>query len=378
MILEKVLDQIEVVLGRHVQLLVHLPDAHETVLVTNGNTTTIKGPLEAAERARIIEVTVAGGRTVVARVLRAVDLLARDRRLHILVDVPQVNIAVTVDGGEDGRVHRRPLDVVDVFLAGLERVDGRVLELVLRVPQLHGPVHTGTEHELAHVGEDAGIGLGVTHGPARMHSDGRDGCLMTLERTPLDLLAFARSCRVHGALINIVIFGANKELVSLVLRELERVNANIELLVLTRRLVSLLIVVEHVEVDLRVVELATVPLAHLAVIRDTDDVVRVLCSDHAQRIDRVLVTLTRENTVLDRRGLRANIPLYDVTGLRATNDDIRLERVKQSLGDLILARQRDLGTRLQVERENVDEAIRLIVAILTAFAITAQEQLVML
>lgn len=136
--------------------------------------------------------------------------------------------------------------------------------------------------------------------------------------------------------------------------------------------------VEHVEVDLGVVELATIPLAHLAVVRDTDDVVRVLRSDHAQRVNGVLMTFARQDTVLHRSSFCADIPLHDVAGLRAANDDIRLERIEQGLRHFILARQRDFGARLQVQRENVDETVGLVVPVLAAFAVTTQQKLVVL
>ena len=85
---------------------------------------------------------------------------------------------------------------------------------------------------------------------------------------------------MHVTLINVEVFRANKKLVCFILRELERVNSNIDLLILMSSLTSLLVLLEHAEMNFRVIQLTAVPLANLAIIRDTDDIISILGSYH--------------------------------------------------------------------------------------------------
>lgn len=77
------------------------------------------------------------------------NLFADSGQFGISVDVPDVDIAFSVTGGEDTWVSWTPLGIVDIFLCTLKG-HNRFLT-ILRSPELHSPVHGTREEELRHV-----------------------------------------------------------------------------------------------------------------------------------------------------------------------------------------------------------------------------------
>jgi len=74
-----------------------------------------------------------------------------NRALEVSVDIPDIDITITVHLSKDRRMDWRPLHVIDVLLATFKGVDRHLHELVLRIPQLHSPVHGSTQHQLRHI-----------------------------------------------------------------------------------------------------------------------------------------------------------------------------------------------------------------------------------
>ena len=127
------------------------------------------------------------------------------------------------------------------------------------------------------------------------------------------------------------------------------------------------------------------PHAHFAVITYTNDVVTVLRTDDRQRIDRMIVTILSETTLLyrllsippfdhstDRFLLGSNVPLKQVPCLGGSNDHVGIVRVEHGPRDFVLAFQLEFGLSLQGQTEQVDSAVFLVHAPLVALAVTRE------
>ena len=97
---------------------------------------------------------------------RALDRHRRGGNLRVRVEVPEVEAAGAVDGGEEGGVLRRPGHVVHVVAVVLEGVERPVL---LEAPQLDRPVHGGGQEEVAEVdGAGGRVRVQPGHGTLRL------------------------------------------------------------------------------------------------------------------------------------------------------------------------------------------------------------------
>ena len=135
-VFDEVLNQIEIILLRHVQLLVRLPDAYKTVRVSNSNSATISGPFKATEGLRIVEVFVSSSTSG-----RFEGLLVSNWTFSVLIDVPNVDVAISIDLREDTWMNWWPLHIVHVLLTAFECEDWRALFFILSIPKLYSPVH---------------------------------------------------------------------------------------------------------------------------------------------------------------------------------------------------------------------------------------------
>jgi hypothetical protein len=97
----------------------------------------------------------------------------------------------------------RPLDIIYVLLGALEGEDWSVLDLILGVPKLDGPIHTSRQHQLRHILQEFGVSFVITHGFTRMHGNFGDRSLVTREFPPNRLLFVLMES--HLALINVVV-----------------------------------------------------------------------------------------------------------------------------------------------------------------------------
>ena len=61
--------------------------------------------------------------------------------------------------------------------------------------------------------------------------------------------------------------------------------------------------------------------------------------------------------------------------MSGADDNVRLEWIEHGLGHLVLAGEGELGPVLQAEREDVDQAVRLIIPELTALAVADKQEL---
>lgn len=135
-IFDEILNQIEIILLRHVQLLVRLPDAYKTVGVSNSNSTTISGPFKATEGLRIVEVFVSSSTSC-----RFEGLLVSNWTFSIPIDIPNVDIAISIDLRKDTWMNWWPLHIVHVLLTAFKCEDWRALFFILSIPKFYSPVH---------------------------------------------------------------------------------------------------------------------------------------------------------------------------------------------------------------------------------------------
>ena len=81
-----------------------------------------------------------------------------------------------------------------------------------------------------------------------------------------------------------------------------------------------------------------------------------------------------EDGVLNWRVLGSRVPLDDIAGAGRPDDDVGLEGVKHGLSDLVLAGEGLLGLVLAGEAEDVDQAVRLVEAVLRALGVGDKQQ----
>jgi len=132
-------------------------------------------------------------------------------------------------------------------------------------------------------------------------------------------------------LVDVVVLCAYIEFVSLLLRELHGCHFNMSLI-----LSSMLLIVEEVEIHLWVAEFTLVPLAHFRVIRNRHDVMCVLGSDYCQRIDRIVMAVFCQDTLLDWCTFSPHVPLNNVARCGRAEDHVWVMRVEDGLGNFIL------------------------------------------
>lgn len=110
---------------------------------------------------------------------------------------------------------------------------------------------------------------------------------------------------------------------------------------------------------LRICEHLWLPSAHLAIITDTHDMMRVLVSNHIQGIDWILMTILCKATLLnrlrsvasisiciDRIFLSTYVPLKKIASHGRTNDNVWVVRIEDRLRDFILTVERQFWSSL--------------------------------
>jgi hypothetical protein len=112
-----------------------------------------------------------------------------------------------------------------------------------------------------------------------------------------------------------------------------------------------------------------VPETQLRIVRNGNNVVRILGSDDFKRVDGVSMAIFREGALLYRCVLLLDVPLYDVTRLGGANYNVGLERIEDGFCYFIVAVESVLWPCLEVRRKDVYHAIRLIVSVFEALAI---------
>ena len=165
-----------------------------------------------------------------------------------------------------------------------------------------------------------------------MHVNFSNWSKMTLE------LLSNMGCRLlllgmKTSLIDIVIFRSNIKLVSFILREIHAMGINVWYF---RSSLSSL---SQVEVHLGIIEVSKAPETQFSIIGNTYDVMSICWSYNLERINRVVVTIFGQTTLLNRLSLCSYIPLQKISWVGSTNYNIRLERIKNSLCNLILTSQ---------------------------------------
>ena len=116
------------------------------------------------------------------------------------------------------------------------------------------------------------------------------------------------------------------------------------------------------------------PLTNLAIIRNGNNRMRVLCSNNPQRINGHSMTIFRQNRFLNRSSFSSNIPLNNITRLSSSNNNIRKKGIKYSFCNLILASKGNLRSRFQIKWKYVNKSIRFIKPIFITLTIRNQQK----
>lgn len=117
---------------------------------------------------------------------------------------------------------------------------------------------------------------------------------------------------VKIGLIDVVVFGTNEESIGFFLGELHGIHSNHSLIIVLSILCSHSLI-KHIKVDLWIVELSKMPLANLAIIRDTHDVMRIFGTYDSQGINWMMMPIFSHNTFLIGCRLLLDVPLNNVT-----------------------------------------------------------------
>ena len=120
----------------------------------------------------------------------------------------------------------------------------------------------------------------------------------------------------------------------------------------------------------RIGEYLWLPGAHLTVITNADDVMRVLITNDREWINRVLMTILSKTTLLNwLRSIPAiynciygiflcpDVPFQQITCHCCTDDDIRVVRIEYCFGHFILTIQGELWSTLHTETKDIYSSI---------------------
>ncbi len=167
------------------------------------------------------------------------------------------------------------------------------------------------------------------------------------------------------SLIDVVIFGTYKELVGFFLREFHWINVKHLLVSL-----SSLSLIKQVKTNFWITEFSKMPHAQFAIVTNRNNVMSILSSDYCQRVNWMSVTILSKSGFLHRRGLCSDVPLNYIPWVGCTDYDIWLKWIKYSLGNFILTCESNLGSCLEISREDVDQTVRFVISVLWTFAVT--------
>eukprot|EP00406_Dinophysis_acuminata_P044228 CAMPEP_0179306092 /NCGR_PEP_ID=MMETSP0797-20121207/49954_1 /TAXON_ID=47934 /ORGANISM="Dinophysis acuminata, Strain DAEP01" /LENGTH=758 /DNA_ID=CAMNT_0021015747 /DNA_START=62 /DNA_END=2335 /DNA_ORIENTATION=- len=272
---------------------VHRVDGQRALAVAGDELPPVDGPVAAVQR----QLPLAGA------------LAARAGGLEVVVQVPEVHVALAVDGGEDRGVRRVPAHVVDVVLERVERQHRRLA--VLHVPQLHAPVERAREREFERRVHSVLRRLVVL---VRVHVDARDRALVAVVQLGGPDLG---AVDVH--LAHRPVLGSDVQRVGLVLREGEGHH---------REVAPVLRLVLEVDGLLRDVQHGQRPHAEPAVVRGGDQVRRVLRAHLLHRLDGVRVPLAAERRAQDGPRLGPGVPEHDAARVGAAVEERGVEAME--------------------------------------------------
>jgi len=161
--------------------------------------------------------------------------------LSVSVDIPYINIAVSIDCCKDRWMYRWPLHIVNIFLTTFKSKYWCRWKLVLWVPQLDSPVHWSWKHQLWHIAEPTLYTFILVHRLTGMQCNFCHWRTMTGEDSPVLLLLVDSAgvvWLVEVCLVDVVIFRADVKFVCFILRKLHGVDANVFLFVTLHLLIE--------------------------------------------------------------------------------------------------------------------------------------------
>ena len=182
---------------------------------------------------------------------------------------------------------------------------------------------------------------------------------MALIHKPVLLILWISHVKIR--LINIVIFCSNIKLIWLFFREFHGVYTDQGLLIILSVGWTTWLI-EHIEINLWIIQLTKMPLADLAVVGNTNNIVCILCTNDSKRINWMWVTIFCYDTLLNCSWFSTDVPLNDVSWLSCTNNNIWLKWTKHCFCDLILASKRVLRSIFQTEWKDIYQTVRLIIS----------------
>ena len=178
------------------EVTIHSQNGDIALGVTNGETAAVFAPPKAIEWAWVL----------------LLELLAFDGALLVTVDVPHIDIALRVTGGEHTWMCWTPLSIIDILLRAFECIER--LKLGVGAPKFDSPIHGTGEQQLIH------LSMLLTLAHSRMHMHRCDRSIMPLDG-PLDELVL-----LHVALVNVVVFRADIEDLLITLCEVKTVSVD--------------------------------------------------------------------------------------------------------------------------------------------------------
>eukprot|EP00051_Salpingoeca_urceolata_P003531 m.58485 g.58485 ORF g.58485 m.58485 type:complete len:592 (+) comp12873_c0_seq1:118-1893(+) len=254
----------------------------------------------------------ANGKLVARRVpLHPVDgLLAiannqrHNRHLGVEVDVPKVEAAHSVGRDKEGWMDRRPLHVIHVVTSVFKRIQrlARLLRTPGR-PQLDGPVGGRANKQVVKVGV-------ATRRPVVVNA--RDRACVSLKGFCDATLGLVPRRRVDGTL-----FRTRNKVVNVPLAKGNACGCN-----------GLRGTVLQFHDIAGLHHLFKAPGAQLAIGRNSDVVMGVLCPHNIHAVHRVRVRLAGKCGALHWRALHANVPQHNLAGIGSAQHIVGLKRRK--------------------------------------------------
>jgi hypothetical protein len=140
--LDKIVDKLKVCHLWNIQILVyHLLNAQIALEVTHRYPLSISRPPQSRQSSFLCVIFISSTLNLVLECL-----FVHNRTLHVVVDVPNIEEAVSINLSKDSWMHRRPLHVIHVLLTALKGGKGSLNDFIPRVPKFNTPVHGSREH----------------------------------------------------------------------------------------------------------------------------------------------------------------------------------------------------------------------------------------
>lgn len=117
---------------RHVELLVNLPYRYLTIGITSSDSFTISSPFNTMNWSGLF-----------------INCFANYWTFAIFIDIPNINITITINWTKDTRMSWTPLYIINILLWALKSL--KWLRRNFRIPKFDGPIHRWWKHKIRHL-----------------------------------------------------------------------------------------------------------------------------------------------------------------------------------------------------------------------------------